>query len=75
MSMQEMAEVINARMEMETEDIDFFGSESYEDEEVANVRSTRTRPLSLLGQTQWRPGSAIITTVERVVWHGKQVER
>jgi hypothetical protein len=47
MSMQEMAEVINARMEMETEDIDFFGSESYEDEEVANVRSTRTRPLSL----------------------------
>jgi hypothetical protein len=46
MSMQEMAEAINARLEMETEDIDFFGSESTydDDEEIADVRSTRTYP-------------------------------
>lgn len=44
MSMQEMAEAINARLEMETEDIDFFGSESTydDDEEIADVRSTRS---------------------------------
>lgn len=46
MSMQEMAEAINARLEMETEDIDFFGSEAMydDDEEIADVRSTRTHP-------------------------------
>ncbi|ELR24753.1 uncharacterized protein ACA1_174120 [Acanthamoeba castellanii str. Neff] len=41
---EEMAEAINARLEMETEDIDFFGSESTydDDEEIADVRSTRS---------------------------------
>jgi len=40
MSMHEMAEVINARLEMETDDID-FGSSEYFDEELAGVRCTQ----------------------------------